>query len=148
MYGMVRMPSLRRLLVTAIDRNCEALIVVRRHLIGEVLRRVEEAGLTIQDLRMETIPRERAKEHYGEHRDKPFYRELVDFITGGPVVLAKVEGDNAIALWRELMGPTDPVDAPAGTIRGDLATEITENLVHGSDSPESAARELKLFFGD
>lgn len=121
---------------------------VRRHLIGEVLRRVEEAGLTIQDLRMETIPRERAKEHYGEHRDKPFYRELVDFITGGPVVLAKVEGDNAIALWRELMGPTDPVDAPAGTIRGDLATEITENLVHGSDSPESAARELKLFFGD
>ena len=121
---------------------------VRRHLIGEVLRRVEEAGLTIQDLRMETIPRERAKEHYGEHRDKPFFGELVDFITGGPVVLAKVEGDNAIALWRELMGPTDPADASAGTIRGDLATEITENLVHGSDSPESAARELKLFFGD
>jgi nucleoside-diphosphate kinase len=121
---------------------------VRRHLIGEVLRRVEEAGLTIQDLRMETIPRERAEEHYGEHRDKPFFGELVDFITGGPVVLAKVEGDNAIALWRELMGPTDPADAPAGTIRGDLATEITENLVHGSDSPESAARELKLFFGD
>jgi nucleoside-diphosphate kinase len=121
---------------------------VRRHLIGEVLRRVEAAGLTIQDLRMETIPRERAEEHYGEHCDKPFYGELVDFITGGPVVLAKVEGDNAIALWRELMGPTDPADAPAGTIRGDLATEITENLVHGSDSPESAARELKLFFGD
>lgn len=121
---------------------------VRRHLIGEVLRRVEEAGLTIQDLRMETIPQERAEEHYGEHRDKPFYGELVDFITGGPVVLAKVEGDDAIARWRELMGPTDPADAPAGTIRGDLATEITENLVHGSDSPESAARELKLFFGD
>ena len=121
---------------------------VRRHLIGEVLRRVEEAGLTIQDLRMETIPRERAAEPYGEHRDKPFFGELVDFITGGPVVLAKVQGDNAIALWRELMGPTDPADAPAGTIRGDLATEITENLVHGSDSPESAARELKLFFGD
>lgn len=121
---------------------------VRRHLIGEVLRQVEEAGLTIQDLRMEAIPRERAEEHYGEHRDKPFFGELVDFITGGPVVLAKVEGDNAIALWRDLMGPTDPADAPAGTIRGDLATEITENLVHGSDSPESAARELKLFFGD
>jgi nucleoside-diphosphate kinase len=121
---------------------------VRRHLIGEVLRRVEEAGLTIQALRMEIIPRERAEEHYGEHRDKPFFGELVDFITGGPVVLAKVEGDNAIALWRELMGPTDPADAPAGTIRGDLATEITQNLVHGSDSPESAARELKLFFGD
>jgi nucleoside-diphosphate kinase len=121
---------------------------VRRHLIGEVLRRVEEAGLRIEDLRMETIPVERAEEHYGEHRGKPFYGELVDFITGGPVVLAKVEGDNAIALWRELMGPTDPADAPPGTIRGDLATEITENLVHGSDSPESAARELKLFFGD
>jgi nucleoside-diphosphate kinase len=121
---------------------------VRRHLIGEVLRRVEEAGLTIEDLRMETIPMERAEEHYGEHRGKSFYGELVDFITGGPVVLAKVGGDNAIARWRELMGPTDPADAPPGTIRGDLATEITENLVHGSDSPESAARELKLFFGE
>jgi nucleoside-diphosphate kinase len=121
---------------------------VRRHLIGEVLRRIEEAGLTIEDLRMETIPRERAEEHYGEHRDKPFYAELVDFITGGPVVVARVTGDDAISLWRELMGPTDPADAPPGTVRGDLATEITENLVHGSDSPESAARELKLFFGD
>jgi nucleoside-diphosphate kinase len=121
---------------------------VRRHLIGEVLRRVEEAGLRIEDLRMETIPRELAEEHYGEHRDKPFYGELVDFITGGPVVVAKVAGDNAIALWRDLMGPTDPADAPSGTIRGDLATIITENVVHGSDSPESAARELKLFFGE
>ena len=121
---------------------------VRRHLIGEVLRRIEGAGLTIEDLRMETIPRDRAEEHYGEHRDKPFYAELVDFITGGPVVVAKVTGDGAISVWRELMGPTDPADAPPGTIRGDLATEITENLVHGSDSPESAARELKLFFGD
>ena len=121
---------------------------VRRHLIGEVLRRIEGAGLTIEDLRMETIPKERAEEHYGEHRDKPFFVELVDFITGGTVVVAKVTGDDAISVWRELMGPTDPADAPPGTIRGDLATEITENLVHGSDSPESAARELKLFFGD
>ena len=121
---------------------------VRRHLIGEVLRRAEEAGLTIEDLRMETIARERAEEHYGEHRDKPFYGELVDFITGGPVVVARVTGDNAIALWRDLMGPTDPADAPPGTIRGDLATIITENVVHGSDSPESASRELKLFFGE
>jgi nucleoside-diphosphate kinase len=121
---------------------------VRRHLIGEVLRRVEEAGLTIEDLRMETITRERAEEHYGEHRDKPFYGELVDFITGGPVVVARVTGDDAIALWRDLMGPTDPADAPPGTIRGDLATVITENVVHGSDSPESADRELKLFFGE
>jgi nucleoside-diphosphate kinase len=120
---------------------------VRRRLIGEVLRRVEEAGLTIEDLRMETISREVAEEHYGEHRDKPFYGELVDFITGGPAVVAKIAGDNAIALWRDLMGPTDPADAPPGTIRGDMATIITENVVHGSDSPESADRELKLFFG-
>jgi nucleoside-diphosphate kinase len=120
---------------------------VRRRLIGEVLHRVEEAGLTIEDLRMQTISREVAEEHYGEHREKPFYDELVEFITGGPVVVARVTGDNAIALWRDLMGPTDPADAPPGTIRGDLATVITENVVHGSDSAESAARELKLFFG-
>jgi nucleoside-diphosphate kinase len=121
---------------------------VRGHLIGEVLRRVEEAGLTIDDLRMETIPRATAEEHYGEHREKPFYDELVTFITGGPVVVAKISGENAIATWRELMGPTDPAEAPAGTIRGDFASVITENVVHGSDSPESAARELKLFFGE
>jgi nucleoside-diphosphate kinase len=120
---------------------------VRRRLIGEVLRRVEEAGLTIEDLRMETITRATAEEHYGEHREKPFYEELVTFITGGPVVVAKVSGEDAIATWRELMGPTDPADAPPGTIRGDYASVITENVVHGSDSPESAARELKLFFG-
>jgi nucleoside-diphosphate kinase len=121
---------------------------VRRRLIGEVLRRAEEAGLSIEDLRMETIPRDVAEEHYGEHREKPFYGELVDFITGGPVVVAKVTGEDAIARWRELMGPTDPADAPPGTIRGDFASVITENIVHGSDSPESAARELKLFFGE
>jgi len=119
---------------------------VRRGLIGEVLRRVEQAGLAIDELRMETIDRETAEEQYGEHRDKPFFVELVDFITGGPVVVAKVTGDNAISLWRDLMGPTDPADAPPGTIRGDFASVITENVVHGSDSPESAARELKLFF--
>ena len=121
---------------------------VRRRLIGEVLRRVEEAGLTIDELRMETIDRATAEEQYGEHRDKPFFAELVDFITGGPVVVAKVTGDDAISVWRDLMGPTDPADAPPGTIRGDFASVITENVVHGSDSPESAARELKLFFGE
>ena len=121
---------------------------VRRRLIGEVLRRAEEAGLSIEDLRMEAIPRDVAEEHYGEHREKPFYGELVDFITGGPVVVAKVTGEDAIVRWRELMGPTDPADAPPGTIRGDFASVITENVVHGSDSPESAARELKLFFPD
>jgi nucleoside-diphosphate kinase len=121
---------------------------VRRRLIGEILRRVEEAGLTIDDLRMETIDRATAEEQYGEHRDKPFFAELVDFITSGPVVVAKVTGDGAISIWRDLMGPTDPKDAPPGTIRGDFASVITENVVHGSDSPESAARELKLFFGE
>jgi nucleoside-diphosphate kinase len=121
---------------------------VRRGLIGEVLRRVEEAGLTIDELRMERIDRATAEEQYGEHREKPFFAELVEFITGGPVVVARVTGDNAISLWRDLMGPTDPADAPRGTIRGDFASVITENVVHGSDSPESAARELKLFFGE
>jgi nucleoside-diphosphate kinase len=121
---------------------------VRRGLIGEVLRRVEETGLTIDQLRMQTIDRALAEEQYGEHRDKPFFVELVEFITGGPVVVAQVTGDNAITRWRELMGPTDPADAPAGTIRGDFASVITENVVHGSDSPESADRELKLFFGE
>ena len=121
---------------------------VRRRLIGEVLRRAEAAGLAIEDLRMETISRDTAEEHYGEHREKPFYGELVGFITSGPVVVAKITGEGAIARWRELMGPTDPADAPSGTIRGDFASVITENVVHGSDSADSAARELKLFFGE
>jgi len=121
---------------------------VRRGLIGEVLRRVEDAGLRIEGLRMETIDRATAEEQYGEHREKPFFGELVEFITSGPVVVAKVTGENAISLWRDLMGPTDPADAAPGTIRGDFASVITENVVHGSDSPESAERELKLFFGE
>jgi nucleoside-diphosphate kinase len=121
---------------------------VRRGLVGEVLRRVEAKGLTIEELRMETIEGSTAEEHYGEHTEKPFFGELVAFITSGPVVLAKVTGESAISVWRTLMGPTDPIDAPPGTIRGDFATVITENVVHGSDSAESAARELKLFFGE
>jgi nucleoside-diphosphate kinase len=120
---------------------------VRRGLIGEVLRRVEAKGLTIEQLRLFTIPRDIAEEHYGEHREKPFFGELVDFITSGPVVVAKVTGEDAIVCWRTLMGPTDPVQAAPGSIRGDYATVIGENLVHGSDSAESAARELALFFG-
>jgi nucleoside-diphosphate kinase len=120
---------------------------VRRGLIGEVLRRIEAKGLAIDALELRVIERATAEEHYGEHRDKPFFGELVDFITGGPVVVGKLSGESAIACWRNLMGPTDPADAPPGSIRGDLATVIGENIVHGSDSPESAARELKLFFG-
>ncbi len=120
---------------------------VRRGLLGEVLRRVEAKGLAIEALDLRVIARSVAEEHYGEHRDKPFFVELVDFITGGPVVVAKVTGEDAIVCWRTLMGPTDPVEAPPGSIRGDFATQIGENIVHGSDSAESAARELKLFFG-
>jgi nucleoside-diphosphate kinase len=121
---------------------------VRRGLVGEVLRRVEAKGLAIDRMDLRVIDRATAEEHYGEHRDKPFFGELVSFITGGPVVLARLTGDDAITCWRALMGPTDPVEAPPGSIRGDFATMITENVVHGSDSPASAARELKLFFGE
>jgi nucleoside-diphosphate kinase len=119
---------------------------VRRGLVGEVLRRVEAKGLRIAEMRQMTIDRATAEEHYGEHREKPFFGELVAFITSGPVVVARLEGEGAIDVWRTLMGPTDPAGAPPGTIRGDLGLIITENVVHGSDSPESAERELKLFF--
>ena len=120
---------------------------VRRGLVGEILRRVEAKGLTIEEMKLLTIPRDTAEEHYGEHRERPFFGELVDFIMSGPVVVARIGGEQAIAVWRTLMGPTNPVEAPPGSIRGDLATLIGENIVHGSDSPGSAARELKLFFG-
>jgi nucleoside-diphosphate kinase len=119
---------------------------VRRGLVGEILRRVESKGLRIAEMRMSTIERELAEAHYDEHRDKPFFEELVGFISSGPVVVARIEGENAIEVWRSMMGPTDPKDAPAGTVRGDFGTVITENLVHGSDSPASAERELQLFF--
>jgi nucleoside-diphosphate kinase len=120
---------------------------VRRGLIGEVLRRVEAKGLRVAEMRMTTIDRATADEHYAEHREKPFFDELVGFIGSGPVVVARVEGERAVPVLRSLMGPTDPALAPPGTIRGDFGLVITENLVHGSDSPESAERELKLFFG-
>ena len=120
---------------------------VARGLVGEVLRRVETKGLTIEQMDLRTIERATAEAHYGEHREKPFFGDLVDFITSGPVVVAKITGEDAITCWRTLMGPTNPVAAPPGSIRGDLATVIDKNIVHGSDSPESAARELQLFFG-
>ena len=120
---------------------------VRRRLVGEILRRIEERELRITDLRMMVIDEDLAAHHYEEHREKPFFAELVGFITSGPVVVARIEGEDAVAVVRDLMGPTDPADAPPGTIRGDYGEVITENLVHGSDSPESAKRELDLFFG-
>jgi nucleoside-diphosphate kinase len=121
---------------------------VRRGLSGEVLRRVEQKGLRIDAMRMMRIDRDLAEEHYGEHRDKPFFGELVDFITSGDVVVGRLEGEQAISVLRMMMGPTDPALAPPGTIRGDFGTLIGENIVHGSDSPESAERELKLFFSE
>jgi nucleoside-diphosphate kinase len=120
---------------------------VRRRLIGEIIRRIENKGLDIHALRLMDVSRELAEEHYAEHREKPFFEELVEFITSTPVVAMRVRGEGAIKVMRALMGSTNPADATPGTIRGDLALSLPDNLVHGSDSPESAARELKLFFG-
>jgi nucleoside-diphosphate kinase len=120
---------------------------VRRGLVGEILDRIERKGLRFASMRMMRIDEDLAGRHYDEHRDKPFFGELVGFITSGDVVVARVEGEQAVSVVRTLMGPTDPASAPPGTIRGDLATIITENLVHGSDSLDSAKRELDLFFG-
>lgn len=119
---------------------------VRRKLIGEVIGRIERKGLDINQIQLMNVSREKAETHYGEHRDKPFFGELVEFIISMPVVAMRVEGEGAISQMRGLLGATNPVDAAPGTIRGDLALSITENIVHGSDSPESAERELKLFF--
>jgi len=119
---------------------------VRRGLVGEILRRVEAKGLRIEEMRTMQIDRSLAERHYEEHADKPFFGELVEFITSGPVIVAKLRGEQAVSVLRTLMGPTDPAAAPPGTIRGDFGTIITENLVHGSDAPESAERELSLFF--
>ena len=119
---------------------------VRRGLAGEVISRLEQKGLTLLAMELRTLDRETAEAHYGEHRERPFFGELVDFITGGPLVALVVEGPNAVAGTRRIMGVTNPVEATPGSIRGDFALEIGENLVHGSDSPESAAREIGLFF--
>jgi nucleoside-diphosphate kinase len=132
--------------------NEETLVIVkpdavRRGLVGEILSRLERKGLRIEEMRMMRIDRDLADRHYEEHRDKPFFAELTDFITSGDVVVARVSGEQAIGVVRALMGPTDPAEAPQGTIRGDYGLVITENLVHGSDSAESAKRELDLFFG-
>lgn len=119
---------------------------VERGLIGEVLSRIERKGFAIVALELRVLERAIAEEHYGEHKDKPFFGDLVDFITGGPLVAAVIEGPEAIASWRTMMGATNPANAAPGTIRGDLATETQMNVTHGSDSPESAAREIGLFF--
>ena len=120
---------------------------VERRLVGEIVSRLERKGLRIAEMRMMTITKELAGRHYGEHEGKPFYDDLVAFITRGPAVAMIVEGPEAPAVVRTLMGTSNPRQAAPGTIRGDLAIELTENLVHGSDSPESAEREIDLFFG-
>lgn len=121
---------------------------VRRGLVGEVISRFERQGLRIAAMRMLVVDEELAARHYAEHVEKPFYPELLSFITSGEVVAMVLEGESAISQVRKLMGPTDPKQAPPGTIRGDFAVEITENIVHGSDGPESAAREIGIFFPD
>ncbi len=119
---------------------------VARGLVGEVIARIERKGFALKALELRTLEREVAEEHYAEHTERPFFGELVEFITSGPLVAMCVEGDNAIAGMRQIMGATNPIEAATGSIRGDFATIIGENIVHGSDSPESASRELGIFF--
>lgn len=121
---------------------------VQRGLIGEVLRRLEQRGLRFVGLKLMQIDRKLAEQHYAEHRGKPFFEELLEFITSGPVVVGVVEGPRAIEVTRKTMGATDPAKAEPGTIRGDLALTIGQNVIHGSDSPEKAAYEIGLFFRD
>lgn len=121
---------------------------VRRGLAGEVLARIERKGLRIVAMDLRTVGRDLAETHYAEHVDKPFYGSLVDFITSGPLVALVAEGPRAIEAFRALAGATDPVKAGPGTIRGDYALEVQDNIVHGSDSPDSAEREIKIFFPD
>ena len=120
---------------------------VRRRLVGEIISRIEARGLDIADIKLMEVDTDLAEEHYAEHREKPFFGELVEFITATPVVAMRIRGEGAIKVMRTLMGATNPADAAPGTIRGDLALSMPDNLVHGSDSPQSAERELGLFFG-
>jgi nucleoside-diphosphate kinase len=119
-----------------------------RNLSGEILDRFERKGLTIVELRKMTVTRELAEQHYAEHSERPFFGELVDFITSGPIVAMVLEGKDAVKAARQLIGATNPLEAAPGTIRGDFAIEMGTNMVHGSDSEESAAREAALFFPD
>jgi nucleoside-diphosphate kinase len=121
---------------------------VQRRLAGEILARFERRGLEIREARLLTVDRSLAEEHYAEHHEKPFFGELVAFITSAPTLALVLEGDSAISVVRTTIGATNPADAAPGTIRGDLALAMPDNLVHGSDSPDSAQREIALWFGD
>jgi len=118
-----------------------------RGLTGEIIARFERKGLEIVSLRHMQVTEDLAKQHYAEHEGKPFFGELVDFITSGPIVAMVLEGEQAIKAARQVIGATNPLEATTGSIRGDFAVEVGQNMVHGSDSPESGAREAKLFFG-
>jgi len=120
---------------------------VQRGLMGEIVSRFERKGLLLKDIKLMTIPTAMAEEHYREHKEKKFFRELIDFITSGPVLAMIWEGDKAVANARLLMGKTNPAEAAPGTIRGDFGLIVDSNVIHGADSPESAEREIGLFFG-
>lgn len=120
--------------------------VANKH-VGEIINRFERAGLTIEEMKLEMVTPEQAKANYAEHEGKPFYEGLITYITSGPVVKMVVSGDGAVAKVRNLMGATNPADAAPGTIRGDFGLIMDENVIHGSDSPESAEREIAIFFG-
>ena len=119
---------------------------VFRGLTEEIMRRIEQSGLRVVEKKKTRLSREEAEKLYEVHRGKEFFQRLIDFTISGEVVLMKVEGENAVARMRELVGPIDPSKAPKGTIRGDFGTTITQNVIHAADSPESAKRELSLFF--
>jgi nucleoside-diphosphate kinase len=121
---------------------------VRKSLAGEVIRRYEKAGLKVVAMKLTKLSKEKAEELYSIHKERPFFGELVEFILSGPVVPIVIEGENAVARVRAIMGATNPKEAAPGTIRGDFAEEISENIVHGADSVESANREIPIFFAD
>ena len=119
---------------------------VRKHICGEIISRFERKGLALHAVKMVNVSVELAKKHYGEHEGKPFFQSLIDFITSGPVLAMVIEGNNAVAAVRQINGATDPLKAAPGSIRSDFGTCIDENIVHASDAPETAAREIGLWF--
>src|SRR5574344_980175 len=121
---------------------------VARRLMGKILTRFEEKGLQLKAIKLMTISEDLAKEHYGEHSEKPFFNDLVDYIISGPVLAMVIEGDDAISLIRKMVGATNPQEAELGTIRGDYGIQTGRNIIHASDAPESAEREIGLFFNE
>ncbi|MDD5959985.1 MAG: nucleoside-diphosphate kinase [Methanobrevibacter wolinii] len=121
---------------------------VGRRLMGKIISRFEEKGLKIVAMKLRMIPEELAKEHYGEHKDKPFFEGLIEYITSGPVLTMVIEGDEAISVIRKMVGATNPQEADVGTIRGDFGMDTGRNIIHASDAPESAEREINLFFDE